>query len=255
MAIILDVNYSDKDRVKLLGAKWDPEYKTWYIPDKVKIAQFEEWLPGATIVKSPFQIIQNTKHCWRCAKEIEVIAINAYNIITRDYDDNDKPYWSIADFAATFSYVSYLPKHISDLICSSYPTFKYTYSKTLSGHYWSNTCKYCGSLQGDWFNHNEPDGVFLDLHKVHQKPIYKKITFPYDYPICAGHNFIEKPSRTEPTSITPCRANYHSDNANTIISSHQGTKKKRSKTLKTWQLFLLLMATLTLISMCKKLTA
>jgi len=36
-------------------------------------------------------------------------------------------------------------------------TIQFRYSKTAGIKYWSNTCPYCGSLQGDFFLYSEPD--------------------------------------------------------------------------------------------------
>ena len=39
-------SYKDKDRVKTLGARWDPTRKQWYVPDGVALTPFAEWLPA-----------------------------------------------------------------------------------------------------------------------------------------------------------------------------------------------------------------
>jgi hypothetical protein len=48
---ILKVPYAEKDQAKALGARWNAERKTWYVPDGQPAAPFEKWLvasaPGA----------------------------------------------------------------------------------------------------------------------------------------------------------------------------------------------------------------
>jgi exodeoxyribonuclease VII large subunit len=44
----LVTTYSDKDRVKGLGARWDPARKQWYVPQGNDIAPFAAWLPNGT---------------------------------------------------------------------------------------------------------------------------------------------------------------------------------------------------------------
>ncbi|WP_235516105.1 DUF5710 domain-containing protein [Acidovorax sp. Root219] len=39
-------SYKDKDRVKTLGARWDPARKQWYVPDGLVLTPFAEWLPA-----------------------------------------------------------------------------------------------------------------------------------------------------------------------------------------------------------------
>lgn len=56
MGIQINVDFKDKDRAKALGAFWDAELRTWYIPDKKKISAFSDFLPeeADTIVKLLF---------------------------------------------------------------------------------------------------------------------------------------------------------------------------------------------------------
>jgi hypothetical protein len=41
---ILKVPYAEKDQAKALGARWNSERKTWYVPDGVDSAPFGQWL-------------------------------------------------------------------------------------------------------------------------------------------------------------------------------------------------------------------
>lgn len=43
----LNVAYAQKDEAKSLGAKWNNEKRTWYVPDGVNPALFTQWLPCA----------------------------------------------------------------------------------------------------------------------------------------------------------------------------------------------------------------
>ena len=40
----IDVPYKDKERVKLLGAKYDGDNKKWYIPSGIDEKMFERWV-------------------------------------------------------------------------------------------------------------------------------------------------------------------------------------------------------------------
>ncbi len=41
----LTSSFKDKDKVKALGARWDPAKRQWYVPDGLALTPFAEWLP------------------------------------------------------------------------------------------------------------------------------------------------------------------------------------------------------------------
>lgn len=50
----LTSSFRDKDRVKALGARWDPAQRQWYVPEGLALTPFAEWLPaGGTAPPSP----------------------------------------------------------------------------------------------------------------------------------------------------------------------------------------------------------
>jgi hypothetical protein len=42
--LILKVPYAEKDQAKALGARWNNDRKTWYVPDGQPSAPFEKWM-------------------------------------------------------------------------------------------------------------------------------------------------------------------------------------------------------------------
>jgi hypothetical protein len=44
MRIDLDVPYSDKDKVKALGGKWDMSTRKWYVLDPSDLKPFVQWM-------------------------------------------------------------------------------------------------------------------------------------------------------------------------------------------------------------------
>jgi hypothetical protein len=44
MRIDLDVPYSDKDKVKALGGKWDMSTRKWYVLDPSNLKPFVQWM-------------------------------------------------------------------------------------------------------------------------------------------------------------------------------------------------------------------
>ena len=44
----LNAPFKDKERVKALGAKWDPDQRQWYVPAGHDLAPFSTWLTADT---------------------------------------------------------------------------------------------------------------------------------------------------------------------------------------------------------------
>lgn len=44
----LDTPYSEKDVVKKLEARWDPDVKKWYVPEDKDRNVFKRWWPKST---------------------------------------------------------------------------------------------------------------------------------------------------------------------------------------------------------------
>ena len=42
--IILDVPFKEKEEAKMLGARWDPEIKKWYVPANQSARPFARWI-------------------------------------------------------------------------------------------------------------------------------------------------------------------------------------------------------------------
>lgn len=41
---VLDTKFHDKDTVKGLGARWDPEDKHWFVPPHTDLTPFRDWI-------------------------------------------------------------------------------------------------------------------------------------------------------------------------------------------------------------------
>lgn len=48
--IYLNVNFIEKEQVKLLGGRWDSKLKKWYIPSGLDPANFHKWLPKENVL-------------------------------------------------------------------------------------------------------------------------------------------------------------------------------------------------------------
>ena len=54
----LNTPYSEKELVKKLEARWDPEAKKWYVPDGTKRETFRRWWPENTKQKPDLKVVK-----------------------------------------------------------------------------------------------------------------------------------------------------------------------------------------------------
>lgn len=57
----LRVNFDEKDQVKALGARWNPEIKKWYVPEGKDLTPFEQWLPRESALEQNNNIESSSK--------------------------------------------------------------------------------------------------------------------------------------------------------------------------------------------------
>jgi len=115
------------------------------------------------ILKLILGIIEAKTICYKCKKEIEVIALLFYN----NYD-----FIKIEDkkAKATIKYkIQNLDKDILELIQEKYPNYKYKKTTKDRISYIVNHCNYCGIFQNDEFLHEKDNGVFSNLYKLEPK--------------------------------------------------------------------------------------
>ena len=67
---MIEVPFAEKDDAKALGARWDPDARSWYVPAGRDPALFAHWMPrpvpldGPTI---PARLLGQSERCYRCA--------------------------------------------------------------------------------------------------------------------------------------------------------------------------------------------
>jgi hypothetical protein len=79
--LYINVPYSEKDKAKELGAKWDPVKKSWFIPTELNQINFEKWIPknndkniDGNIRSAGFFIIESLESCWKCKQDTPVFS-------------------------------------------------------------------------------------------------------------------------------------------------------------------------------------
>ena len=49
----LKVSFAEKDKVKALGARWDPALKVWYLENVPDLTRFAAWIPELAEYQQP----------------------------------------------------------------------------------------------------------------------------------------------------------------------------------------------------------
>lgn len=169
----LDVPFSEKDAAKALGARWDGERKTWYIPESIPSSGFEKWLPFRNICSPYWYIAQTKGTCWNCNEATLLTSIllpESHQTLEAGQNENET-FWLTRDKPAFIFYIYDIPH---DNLLSLQKINHYLskdFSKTTQSKYWMNHCQHCSSKQGDFQMHCEPDGYFCRLDPNEAKEI------------------------------------------------------------------------------------
>jgi uncharacterized protein DUF5710 len=169
---ILDVPYRQKDEAKALGARWNPELRTWYVPAGVSAERFARWLPQAgragVRLKAPIYAVEARTQCWSCGDLTPVVALGVEaldesptEVERAQHDASREASESSEDREGllVLSGIEELPRDLQELLARRYPFLKKRYSKTAQCRYFMNHC-HCGAPLGDFFLHSEPGASF-----------------------------------------------------------------------------------------------
>lgn len=172
----INVPYSEKDKAKKFGAKWDSTKKSWFIPKGLSHVNFEKWIQkdadenfNGNIRSTGFFIAESSESCWKCKQDSPVFAfLLPENHQTKEYEDEDDTknnniIWQTANYKSIVNYTSSLHKRCVDIIKKLSPHYYDDFSVQASGRYYMNHCKNCNSKLGDFYMHSEPGGAFQPI--------------------------------------------------------------------------------------------
>lgn len=167
MRLFLDVPFQEKEKAKLLGARWSPRAKKWYadVP-RESYSKFVNWIlkdtDDAMIATEYVFIVEGQHTCWKCGRPTRVIGLGIGEFI-HIFDDIDGPqYEFIEDDSDEELHLAWteceedIPPKLRRYLMETY-SVKMGYSKTLGRQCFANHCDHCGALQGNWFLFNEVD--------------------------------------------------------------------------------------------------
>lgn len=107
----------------------------------------------------PLELATEETSCWKCHKPTPVHALLAADV--EEFESGEEP---TRVEASTFVYdlsPDSIPLEVKARLVTQAPNYKPTYSRTVGETSWANVCVHCGSLQGAFFLHSEPDGPFF----------------------------------------------------------------------------------------------
>jgi uncharacterized protein DUF5710 len=167
----LRVPFHEKDDAKRLGARWDADRKTWFVPAGADLHAFERWLPEAphiNVRSSMYWIVTSTRKCWKCDRGTEVFAFALpEGHFCLEIDDSAPPesceIWERGELNVVPHYIDYLTETVQGRMREVTPHYRIDFSQTTCSSYWMNHCEYCGSKQGDYELFCEPGVAFMPI--------------------------------------------------------------------------------------------
>ena len=176
----LQVPFKEKDEARKIGAKWDPDNKTWYVPRGLNLKPFSKWIPLKTNNIHPtqndyFYFVIGEGECSKCKKRTSLVAfgipyrlhidaltvlrnikyLESYEVGDQSPSDSDP---SEYDSLTLIPEVKGLPKELQQ-----YLRTKYNYHKRKWGSTYNNFCDYCGWEQSIYFTFDDAPGPFCIL--------------------------------------------------------------------------------------------
>ena len=154
--LYLDVPFPDKEQVKALGARWDRDARSWYMPNHLDVESFTHWLALLPADDDPLLCIAGLPQCcWKCGEDTTAVIA---------CEDEDQLIFAHAEvlqvIASQFSE--------SDLATFRAGPLSPRFSRTLGHSAWSNGCIACGALLGGFplfedFAYCQSTGVTLPI--------------------------------------------------------------------------------------------
>lgn len=165
----LNVPFAEKDDAKRLGARWDAQRKTWYVPDGVETSVFWRWINATAEIDvwAPhYFIAESRKHCWKCRAPTRVYGLvlpDSHQTVNPDSENSSEDTWFQFGEPTILIYVTALLPSVAARMAAMTRHYRIDFSKTVGGSYWMNHCEACGMKQGDFELYCEPTGAFFPM--------------------------------------------------------------------------------------------
>lgn len=161
----LDVPFSEKDEAKALGARWNPEIRSWTIQDDQDPGPFARWLPKApdfNVRADTYSVVRGHDRCWSCGQVTDVFGLQV-DSGSEDVDDHVE-----SVDGCMLSNVQHVSGDLEErLVSMTDGKLRRDHSKTVGFSYLMNHCRHCDAKIGDFGLHQEPGGPFYEQHGLH----------------------------------------------------------------------------------------
>lgn len=132
-----------------------PLMRSRMTPTRIPMNQSDDFVR----LHGPVELASSETECWKCHKVTPVLALLAADV--EEFVAGEEPE---RNEAPSFVYdldEDALPPEVQASLGAAAPNYKPVYSRTLDETTWASICVHCGSLQGAFFMHSEPDGPFF----------------------------------------------------------------------------------------------
>jgi Domain of unknown function (DUF5710) len=196
--IDLNVPFHEKDDAKRSGARWDPERKTWFVPEGADSGAFQRWIremPHINIRSSTYWIVTSNRKCWKCERATEVFAFalpedHCQLEFADDAPADDTGQWEPCGMRALPLYIEHLTEAVQIRIREVTPHYRLDFSQTIGSSYWMNHCEFCEAKQGDHELFCEPGAALMPVTSMEMAKI-RTALIPEPFAACAGEWFYE----------------------------------------------------------------
>ena len=160
MSLYLNVPFSEKDKARSLGARWNPRVKKWYADvGRDKYVNFSKWILkegyDAKIAIEYIFLIEGEQRCWKCGNMTRVIGLGIGEYVHIFGEDDAIQYEIVEDYVETgeelhLAWVDReedIPPKLLNFMKENY-SVKTGYSKTSGGKCFANHCDNFGAIQG-----------------------------------------------------------------------------------------------------------
>lgn len=190
MNIKLNVPYSDKDKLKKYGIKWNSDYKTWYLQDYKNLPYVVNYLENKDFTiyaTEKLYVIEGFIKCWKCSK---IMPVYAFGVSKSSYVDYEDECWKFTSkFKMTYNISSH-SQELEDILrkLNINHRMKILYSHTAQSSYLMNICQNCESKQGEFFLFDEVDSIFSPISvkeakklKIYEIPLLFDVGFKGEF--------------------------------------------------------------------------
>lgn len=180
LRVPLNVPFEEKEEAKRLGARWDPELRIWYVPERTDAKPFWRWMTTADetrIRNASYSIAEASVSCWHCSKETDVFGFFVPSGFEYKTQDNGKQ-WRQSPLPTILSYVTDVLPEVASQVSAITKQFRVDTSKAKRRAYWMNHCTACNARIGDFKLHREAAGPFFAAHDAGTSTVKVLYTFP-----------------------------------------------------------------------------